>query len=283
MSRTTPSAAFAVLALLLQATAPPSAHQAAVQEPWRVLEAGLDLGDFRAHERSDVGDSRIMVLRVDPARFRLVLANASAMPDHRPRTAREWATGKGLVAAINASMYRADHLTSVGLMESGNHVNNPALTKDNAVLAFDPATASLPPVRIIDRGCEDFGALRSQYGALVQSIRMIDCHGRNVWSQQPRKWSTAAIGIDKSGRGLFLFTRSPYSTHDFINMLLRLPIDLVRAMYVEGGPEAQLFVKAGEIEVEKAGSFETGFFESDANDRAWPVPNVVGVTRLGGK
>ena len=276
-------AAFAALTLLLQAAVPPSAHQAAVQEPWRVLEAGLDLGDFRAPVASDVGNSRITVLRIDPARFRLVLANASAMPDRRPRTAREWATGKGLLAAINASMYRADHLTSVGLMKSGDRVNNPSLTRDNAVLAFDRVMDSVPPVQIIDRGCEDLEAIGPRYRTLVQSIRMIDCHGRNVWSQQPKKWSTAAIGLDESGRALFLFTRSPYSTHDFIDMLLRLPIDLVRAMYVEGGPEAQLFVKAGGIEVEKSGSFETGFFESDANDRSWPVPNVVGVTRLGGR
>jgi len=283
MSRTVPLAAFAALTLLLQAAVPPSAHQAAVQEPWRVLEAGLDLGDFRAPVASDVGNSRITVLRIDPSKFGLVLANASAMPDRRPRTAREWATGKGLLAAINASMYRADHLTSVGLMKSGDRVNNPSLTRDNAVLAFDRVMDSVPPVQIIDRGCEDLEAIGPRYRTLVQSIRMIDCHGRNVWSQQPKKWSTAAIGLDESGRALFLFTRSPYSTHDFIDMLLRLPIDLVRAMYVEGGPEAQLFVKAGGIEVEKSGSFETGFFESDANDRSWPVPNVVGVTRLGGR
>jgi hypothetical protein len=180
-------------------------------------------------------------------------------------------------------MYRGDHLTSVGLMLTGEHINNPALTKDNAVLALDPVTGDLPAARIVDRGCEDFEALRPQYRTLVQSIRMIDCRRNNVWSQQPRKWSTAAIGIDTHGRVLFLFTRSPYSTHDFIGMLLKLPLDLVRAMYVEGGPEAQLYVKAGSFELEKFGSFETGFFESDTNDRAWPIPNVVGVARQPGK
>jgi hypothetical protein len=48
-------------------------------------------------------------------------------------------------------------------------------------------------------------------------------------------------------------------------------------MYVEGGPEAQLYVKAGGREEELFGIFETGFLNS--NDRPWPVPNVVGIAR----
>ena len=67
--------------------------------------------------------------------------------------------------------------------------------------------------------------------------------------------------------------------HDFIDMLLELPIDLKNAMYVEGGPEAQLYVEGGGRSIELVGSFETGFFEADDNLQAWPIPNVIGVVR----
>ena len=257
---------------------PPLPAQA--PDGWRTLEPGLDLGEFPAALPSPSGDRRITVLRIDPGRFRLALANASAMPDRRPRTAREWAEEKGFVAAINASMYQEDRLTSVSLMRSGGHVNNPRLSKDKAVLAFDRASEDVPPVQIIDRECQDFEALRPLYGTLVQSIRMVSCRGANVWSRQERRWSTAAVGMDGRGRVLFLFARSPFPTHDFIDLVLGLPIDLRGAMYVEGGPEAQLCVRAGGLDLEKFGSFETGFFESDLNARAWPVPNVIGVARL---
>lgn len=270
------------LALLPGGALPPEAGQAPAADAWRALEAGLDLGEFPAPGGPAADAPRITVLRIDPARFRLVLVNASATPDRRPRTAREWAEEKGLVAAVNASMYQEDGLTSVGLMRSAAHVNNSHLTRDKAVLAFDPEADTVPRVQIIDRACQDFEALERRYRTLVQSIRMVDCRQQNVWSRQPRRWSTAAVGIDKRGRVLFLFARSPFSTHDFIDILLRLPIDLFNAMYVEGGPEAQLYVKAGGVDVEKFGSFETGFFESDLNDRAWPVPNVIGVARAGG-
>ena len=258
----------------------PNAPQVPANGGWQSLEEGLDFGDFAAPASSFLSDSRITVLRIDPSRFSLVLECASAMPDLRPRTAREWATEKGLVGAINASMYRGDHRTSVDLMKTAKHVNNSVLTVDKAVLAFDRLTASVPRVQIIDRDCQNFSQLQFLYGTLVQSIRMINCFQQNVWSEQSKKWSNAAIGIDKHGRVLFLFVRSPYSTHDFTDMLLSLPLDLFNAMYVEGGPEAQLYVNAGGMQIERFGSFETGFFESDTNSRAWPVPNVIGVVRF---
>ncbi|HVT58535.1 MAG TPA: phosphodiester glycosidase family protein [Thermoanaerobaculia bacterium] len=91
----------------------------------------------------------------------------------------------------------------------------------------------------------------------------------------PRAPATAAIGVDRAGRVLFIHSRSPYSVHDLIAQLQKLPIDLARAMYVEGGPEAQLYVRAGHDDLEFIGSYETGFIERDDNDHAWPVPNVV--------
>lgn len=246
---------------------------------WTELEPGLWLAELEAPRKSSLGDSTIRALRIDPERFELRLLNASAEAEGRPKTAKEWCEEHGLVAAINASMYQQDHRTSVSLMTTREHVNNARLSKDNAVLAFDRLDASVPRVQILDRKLQDFEGLRSRYGTLVQSIRMVTLEGRNVWQQQPKRWSIATIGMDRQGRVLFLHSRSPYSVHDFIDLILELPIELKNAMYVEGGPEAQLFVASGEHTVELIGSFETGFYETDDNLVAWPVPNVVGVVR----
>jgi len=240
-------------------------------EGWVALEPGLDLGEFPATRTSDRGDSIVRVLRADPKHFDLRLMNASAPGQKRALTAREWCARGGLVAATNASMYQTDHRTSVSLMKTATHVNNPRLSKDRAVLAFDRLDLSVPPVALIDRDCDDFESLRGKYGTLVQSIRMISCRRANVWTQQPQRWSTAAIGRDARGRVLFIHARSPYSTHDLIDILLELPLGLVRAMYVEGGPEAQLYVNSGGLEREWVGG--------DENRRAWPVPNVIGIAR----
>jgi uncharacterized protein YigE (DUF2233 family) len=256
-----------------------AAEPEAPASPWRRLEPGLELAAFPAPQPAQLGDSTIRVLRIDPERFALRLLNASASDAGTLRTARGWAQEHELVAAINASMYQTDYLSSVSLMINRAHVNNPRVSKDNAVLAFDRKDAEVPRIQIIDRKCQDFDGLRNHYRVLVQSIRMISCHGGNVWGQQEQKWSIAAIGIDAAGRVLFIHCRSPYSVHDLIDMLLGLPIGLRNAMYVEGGPEAQLYVRAGGEELEFYGSLETGLFDADANGRAWPIPNAIGVVR----
>ena len=242
---------------------------------WERLDAGLDLGSFRSRLAA-TGDGMVRVLRIDPARYRLRLLNASSEQGGRPRTVRDWAERHHLAAAINASMYQADMRSSVSLMLTRGHVNNPRLSKDKAVLAFDPLGEGLPQAQIIDRECQDFTALRERYGTLVQSIRMVSCDGRNVWEPRQGAWSTAAIGMDKSGRILFIHSRSPHTTHDLIEVLLELPIDLKNAMYVEGGSEAQLFVAAGGRKLEFSGAVADPEDTSTAR-LVWPIPNAVGI------
>ena len=87
------------------------------------------------------------------------------------------------------------------------------------------------------------------------------------------------IGIDKEGNVLFIFSRSPYSVYDFINMLLAPSIKLYNAMYLEGGPEASFYLNHNGHKVKKMGSYETGFNENDDNHRFWPIPNIIGITK----
>jgi hypothetical protein len=294
MTRTRRCAGFACAALAVACAAVAAAagtagaHQHPAAGPgqapghapsWTTLEPGLDLGQFEAPQEAGVGDSIIRVLRIDPARFEFRLLNASAPGQGERRSAREWSRRNGLTAAINAGMYQQDHSTGVSLQRSRAHTNNPRVSKDKTILAFDPLDDNMPPVQIIDRECQDFEALKDRYGTLVQNIRMISCTGKNVWTQQPSRWSTAALGFDARGRILFIHVRSPYSVHDLIENLLALPLDLKGAMYLEGGPEAQLYVRSGERELEFLGSHGTLSRDDDDTPRARPIPNVIGIAR----
>ncbi len=245
---------------------------------WELLEPGLDFAAIELPQKSTEGDSIARVLRADPRYFGVRLLNASAEPAKVPRTARDWAEHADLVAATNAAMYQADGSTSVSLMKAPGHVNNGHLTRDRTVLAFDRRHDGVPPVQIIDRACQDFEALRESYDSFVQSIRMISCNGHNVWSQQEARWSTALIATDRNGRILLIHVRSPYSTHDLIQNLQRLPLEIDRAMYLEGGRPAQLYFRSGGHEVEVVGS--TSSSGIGGNTAALPFPNALGLYRL---
>lgn len=241
---------------------------------WRTLAPGLEVAVFQAHDSSTFGDSKIRVVRADPARFEVALFSGG-LEDGKSRTAKEWSERHGLVATINLGMFHPDGRTT-GYMRVGDSTVNPDLSGDKAVLVAGPREEGLPGVRILDRECDD-AAEADRYVYAVQSIRMLSCSGNNVWSDQPRMWSHAILGMDRSGRLLLIHARSPWSTHDFIEQVRSLPLEVDRLMYGEGGPEAQLYVNAGRFEAEWYGSYETGFYEHDTNDRAWPVPNILGI------
>lgn len=249
----------------------------ATPSPFAALEPGLELALLPGPPTSQ-GDGLIAVVRIDPVRFRLELRNASAPDEGRPRSVREWAFRAGASAAINASLYQQDWRTAVGLMRSRDHVNQTRVSKDRAVLAFDPLAAGVPPVRIIDRDCEDLELVGKAYAGLVQSIRMVSCQRVGVWAPSERRFSSAAVGVDGAGRILFIHARSPWPVHELVAALLAAPIDLRQAMYVEGGPEAQLYVRGGGTELSRVGASDHGLELATGN---LPVPNVLAAVRRG--
>lgn len=246
--------------------------------PWQKLDEGLFFAEYASPKRSFMGDSKITMLKIAPSEYEFVLSSVKE-PNEKIKTAKQWANSHELIAVINAGMYQGDFKTNVGYMKNYDLVNNGRVNKDNTILAFNRKDENVPAIQIIDRTCQDWTTLKNQYNSLTQSIRMVDCNQRNKWSRQPQKWSMVVIGMDQSGNALFIFTRSPYSVHDFIDILLDSPLNLHNLMYLEGGPEASFYLNHGGKEVGKFGSYETGFNENDSNDRFWPIPNVIGIRK----
>ena len=245
---------------------------------WEKVDEGLFIGEFQSPRKSIAGDSKITIIKIDPEYYEFKLLMAS---EHgkEPRSLRQWSEEFDLVATVNAGMYQKDYLASVGYMKSYHHINNPKLNKNNTIFAFNSNDSTIKTVQIVDRTCQDFSEIEDKYYSFVQSIRMVSCKQENVWSQQPTQWSMASLGIDKSGNVLFIFSRSPYSVHDFINILLSLPISLYNAMYLEGGSKAGLYFSAGGTEIEKYGSYETALISESDLRTTWPIPNVLGIRK----
>ncbi len=188
---------------------------------WRTLEPGLEVGLFDGPPGAP-GDGKIAVVRIDPGIFELRLLNSSAPGQGVPASARAWADRAGASAVINASMYQEDYRTAVSLMRTREHVNQRRISRDRAALVFDPLDGKLPPVRMVDRDCDDLGTATRSYGTVIQSIRMVSCERRNVWAPSQRRSSVAAVGLDGHGRVLFLHARSAWPVHELVNALLEL-------------------------------------------------------------
>lgn len=249
------------------------------KEQWQKLDEGLYTADFQSPQKSTSGDSCITIVKIDPRHysFKILSAKELAVTNMPVRT---WCRKYDLIAGVNAGMYLTDYRTNVGYMKNFKHVNNPRInSKYKSVFAFNPVDKGKAPARIFDIDEQDMNTIIKDYHSVVQNLRLIKRPGRNRWPRQNKKWSEAALGEDKQGNILFIFCRSPYSMYDFNHILLQLPIDLVCAQHLEGGPEASLYLSAGGIKIDKIGSFETDFNEGSGNRVAWSVPNVLGIIK----
>src|SRR5918992_1385127 len=267
----------AIIALLLTALFASGCRDtmAAPQESWRTLQPGTELAVITPKGKSS---GPLHVVRVDArrAKVRVALASEENGPS---RTAAEWCRKAGLAVAINAGMFQTDHRSNVGYLRHGEHLNNKRWNSYRAVVAVHPKGNALPAVLWVDRESSQTDPRLAEYDIVVQNLRLIAKNRRNVWSPGVKRWSEAALAVDSRGRLLFLFSRAPHAMRDFNAMLLSLPLDVVAAMHLEGGPEASLSVHAPGVDLDLSGSFETGFFPDDSNNRQWPIPNVLGVIR----
>ncbi len=248
---------------------------------WQLLETGLNYASVPLEMKSSIGDSKVDILKIDPKYFKFEMLAAGEKKTDKKK-ADQWCKENNLLAVVNAGMFKldGDFKTCTGYMKNYNYINNPNLNSSyRTIVAFNAKDSSVPAAQIIDLSCQNWQVLKNKYNSFSQGIRMIDCTQKNTWQLQEKKWSIVLIGEDKSGNILFIFVRSPYRVHDFVNQLLELPIELKRLMYLEGGPEASLHLQHPSMKLERCGSYETGFNENDNNKQYWDIPNMIGIKR----
>jgi hypothetical protein len=246
---------------------------------WEKLAEGLFVGEFDSPTKSPVSNDSIVVLRIDPEMYAFRLLSASEHGD-KPRRARQWADDFGLLAVINASMYQEDDETSTGYMKNFGHINNGQInSRFGAFMVFHPNRPGIPRVQIIDRYYHGWKKIIQQYDTVIQNYRMISLKGENVWKPSHKIYSAACVGMNEEGHVLFIHSRSPFSVHDLNQILLGLPIAIKNAMYVEGGPEATLYVNVSGKARAWVGNYEIDVTEHNHNRWGCEIPNVIGIVK----
>ena len=252
-----------------------SAVSADVPTAWQALAPGCDEVQLPLESGAP-----ITVVRFDPREWQFEFVGVGNSEDPT-QSARDWSRRRGFAAAINAGMFQRDYRTHIGFLKFRDHIGTARTNDYRSVAAFDARSQNLPAFHLFDLDAPGItmNAIMADYSSAMQNLRLIRRPGINQWPQQERRWSEAALGEDREGRVLFIFSRAPLSMHDFNERLLNSGIGIVAAQHLEGGPEAQLYLHLGETEHEWFGSYETSFREDDTNAAAWPIPNVLGVRR----
>ncbi len=243
---------------------------------WKKLDTGLHIGEFKSLQKSNTSDSKITILRIDPHIYSFKLLCADELK-HSNITVKEWCQRYNLIGTINAGMFQMDYKSNVGFMKNYKYINNATInSKYISVAAFNPIDTTSKVFHIFDIDDSNIKDIINNYNTVIQNLRLIKRPALNRWSQQKKMWSEAALGQDKNGNVLFIFSLSPYSMHDLNNILINLPIEIVCAQHLEGGPEASLYFSHNNLIIQRVGSYETDFNENNDNNKYWPIPNAIG-------
>jgi hypothetical protein len=182
---------------------------------------------------------------------------------------------------VNAGMFNmANQIVNKGYLKNYNHVNNPRLNKNyNVMMGMNPIHDSDNSMIIADMTLRNWETVRSNYNSLCQGIRMIDGNGAPLnWNKRPGQLCSMVIGAsDLSGNIYFAFTRSPYTHQQMINFMLLIIPTIRTTVYLEGGPEASLYIQTADTIISKFGSYVSKTYANDANDHFWKIPNVIGI------
>lgn len=246
--------------------------------PWISLADGLQYVELDAPEKSLVNDSKLTILKIDQRKFDFEFLTAS---EHgkKLRTAEEWANEFDKTIIINAGMYSYNRLHSnKGYMKNYNHLNNPEKSGYyNGILAMHPKDKKKPPFEIIDITYHDWNKVKTQYHSLCQGMRMIGEKGEGMeFAKRPdQSCSMILTATDDAGNLYVVYTRSPYTHRKMIEFLQGLPFNISTTVYLEGGPEASLYINTGDTVIAKYGSYVSNTCDNDNNDHFWKIPNVI--------
>ena len=249
-----------------------AAGLSAQEVAWKNIQRGVDFASIPAGRMASGAPGTLYVVRVDP-RVAKIGVGIALEGQASAQTAAAWCRSSGFAVAINLGMFQNDQRSNVGYLRHGAHVNNARWNDYRAAVGIN--RKSKPLWLDLDGTHKRF----ESFDIVVQNLRLITTKRKNVWAPSDRRWSEAALAIDGEGRLLFLFTRAPWSMRDFNDLLLKLPLGVAGAMHLEGGPEASLSIHVPGLDLDLAGSYESGFFADDTNVRQWPIPNVLGVVR----
>lgn len=250
--------------------------------PWQNLMDGLLYAEIDAPDKSVVNDSKLTILKVDKQKFEFEFLTASEH-DKKMRTAPEWAEEFGKNLIVNAGMYSYNKTHSnKGYMKNYNHLNNPKKSGYyNAILAMHPKNPEKAPFDIIDITDQDWEKVRHEYHSLCQDMRMIGFDGTGMaFTKRPdQSCSMIITATDTENNLYFIFTRSPYTHQSMIKYLQGMPLNIRTTAYLEGGPEASLYINTGDTVVAKYGSYVSNTCDNDDNDHFWKIPNVIALRK----
>jgi len=243
---------------------------------WRPIGEGFEVGELAAIADGAEVD-RILLARVDPARFRFVVRTAPA----GNRKLDDWMRELGAALVINGSYFSRSGEPDTPLVSAGVQ-----LGPRHYVANHGAFVASVHATRIRDLAAEDWHiALNGAEDAMVSYPLLVTSDGtRRVKADWRWLANRSFVGQDAAGRiVLGTTTDAFFSLERLADFLRAAPLGLVLALNLDGGPVASQGIALNGFTRKTCGRFELAaqddrlslLYDADARCRDMPIALAV--------
>ncbi|MFT8244213.1 phosphodiester glycosidase family protein [Roseomonas sp. BN140053] len=229
---------------------------------WRELAPGFDAAELPVLVAGTEVD-RILLARVDPARFRFAVRNAAA----GNKGLDDWVAEPGTVLVVNGSYYARDGTPDTPLLSAGRQLGPAEYDAQHGAFVATEAGAGLR-----DLATESWqAAFAGARDAMVSYPLLLAADGASR-ARADARWlaNRSFVGQDRAGRIILGTTTDAFFSLDRLGPFLRdAPLDLATALNLDGGPVACQGIALGGYRRHFCGRWETQTSGDDVRLLGW--------------
>jgi uncharacterized protein YigE (DUF2233 family) len=240
---------------------------------WRDLGRGLGLAEIKVFRDGEQVET-LAVLKVDPA------ANAFKVSHQAPKSITDWQKELGAPVVFNASYFCLDAQPCGLIFSNGKALGPWSNSRMRGMFVAEPKGLSpdLPRATILDLTVSPISAKAFPWTQGVQSFPLLlDTKGRVRVLSSEKSAQRTVIATDRQGNILVINSSEAYFTlYDLALFLKASALEIDTALNLDGGKEAQLYIKTKDFERFFPSSFESRLGNFLAQGQFW-LPTVVAV------
>jgi hypothetical protein len=249
---------------------------------WERLDPGFEVGELPVLAPKlgqDAEVDRILLARIDPARFTIVVRNLPS----GDRDTLAWMRELGAVLVINGSYFSNYGTPDTPTVSAGVPLGPTAYDATHGALVVSTAFTGIRDLAKLDW----HAAFRGADDAVVSYPLLIGADGQSRSKGDPR-WlaNRSFVAQDAAGRILFGTTVDAFFSLDRLAAFLRSsPLDLKLALNLDGGPIACQAIAFKGYKRDMCGQWETSTEDGKlrlltpvlGTKRHWGMPNAIAV------
>ncbi len=262
----------------------PQAGSAAASEvSWERLTAGIQVTIWNPVKACPQVPA-LLILQVDPERFRFSIYHFRDEGLHAPLSIHEWQQRTDAYVLFNAGLFREDYSYLGLLLKEGRSLGGKKHHSWQGLFAAEPTDSRLRKARVLDLAFEGFTEDAPTYREAAQSLMLLDRTGKLRVRDSGKRAHQTVVAEDGEGAILVIKTVDIVSLHHLADCLHQQMPSIQQAMAMDGGSSSDVIASPDLLHAAQEMTAQAGWRSLLEGDMGLHIglPAVIGISPRAG-